>query len=54
MDKAESIVASKRVAEWPEEDREWLALLPPLEREIALLLVAHLDARPHDNEKETK
>jgi len=54
MDKAESIVAAKRVAQWSEKDREWLLSLPPPEREVALLLAAHLDASPVREEEETK
>ena len=53
MDRAETIVASRRVAAWPQDDQEWLALLPLPEREITLLLVAHLDATPAPENKET-
>ena len=48
-------MASKRVAEWPEKDQAWLDALSPSEREVVLLLAAHLDARPiEDDDKETK
>ena len=46
-------MASKRVAEWRQEDREWLDALSPPEREAVLLLAAHLDAAPiHEEPKE--
>jgi len=54
MDKAESIVASKRVAQWSEKDREWLLALSQQEREVVLLLAAHLDASPVPTKEETK
>ena len=39
-------MASRRVAKWSDEDRAWLDRLPPEEREVVLLLAAHLGARP--------
>jgi hypothetical protein len=53
MDIPETIVASRRAARWSPEDRDWLDALPPSERELVLLTVAHLDARPTDNEGES-
>ena len=47
MDKAETIVATKRLQRAEEEWRKWgLDRLPEKEREIVLLLIAHLDAKP--------
>ena len=45
-------MASKRVAKWPKKDREWLQSLPANELEVALLLIAHLDAAPVPEETE--
>jgi hypothetical protein len=39
-------MATKRIARWSEEDRKWLASLPPTERETVELLAAHLNATP--------
>lgn len=41
-------MSAKRVKRWPDEDRRWLDKLPENERELVLLLVAHLDAQPED------
>ena len=48
MDEAERIVATKRTERWSPEDREWLDDLPEKERDVVLLLVAHLKAVPVD------
>jgi hypothetical protein len=39
-------VAEKQLEKWSEEDRKWLELLPVAEREVVLLLAAHLHAAP--------
>lgn len=47
-------MASKKAAQWSEEDRDWLGSLPPSEREVALQLAAYLDARPIDEDEKEK
>lgn len=43
-------MSAKRVKRWTDEERRWLERLPENERELVLLLVAHLDARPEDED----
>ena len=51
MDRAEQIVADKRIARWPEDERKWLARLTEAEQEVVRVFVAHLDARPQEGDK---
>lgn len=46
MDRAEQIVASKRLAAWSPSDQSFVADLPDDEREVVGLLAAYLDAKP--------
>ena len=48
MDKAEQILAGKRMSKWPRAWRDDVLRLPPSELEILGQLVALLDARPTD------
>ncbi len=49
MDKAESIIAKKRVERWPDSWKADVVELTPQEREVLLTLVALVDARPTDD-----
>lgn len=46
LDRPEQIVAEKRLKRADEEWRSFVHQLPEREREVVLLLVAHLDACP--------
>lgn len=48
MDRAETIVATKRMARWPESWRADVVRLTDREREVLMTLVALVDARPCD------
>jgi hypothetical protein len=48
MDRAETIVATKRITRWPESWKADLVELTPHEREVVMTLVALVDARPCD------
>jgi hypothetical protein len=48
MNKAEQIIASKRMSKWPRALRDDVLRLPPSELAVLGQLVALLDARPID------
>lgn len=48
LDHAETIVATKRIRQWPLEWQTFVLELPAEERQLVGLSVALLDARPSD------
>ena len=46
MDKAETIIARKRISKWPRERQEDVVQLTPREREVLGQLVALVNASP--------
>lgn len=48
MDRAETIVATKRMERWPQSWKADVVILTPHEREVLMTLVALVDARPAD------
>lgn len=51
MDKAETIIAKKRVERWPATWKADVVELTPQEREVLLTLVALTNARPADGQE---
>jgi hypothetical protein len=48
LDRAETVVAAKRIARWPSDWQSFVIALPANERELVVALTALLDARPGD------